>query len=74
MEADASDTGVGAVLSQRSASDHKLHPCAFFSRRLSPAERNYDDGNHERTSVSMVAHHGHGRSFIYSGVRNLHPE
>ena len=45
VEADASDTGVGAVLSQRSPSDHKLHPCAFFSRRLSPPERNYDVGN-----------------------------
>lgn len=44
VEVDASDTGVGAVLSQRSASDQKLHPCAFFSRRLSPAEHNYDIG------------------------------
>ena len=33
VEADSSDTGVGAILSQRSPSDHKLHPCAFFSRR-----------------------------------------
>ena len=40
VEVDASDTGVGVVLSQRSPSDHKLHPCAFFSRRLSPPERN----------------------------------
>lgn len=40
VEVAASDTGVGAVLSQKS-SDNKLHPCAFFSRRLSPAERNY---------------------------------
>lgn len=29
LEVDASDVGVGAVLSQRSKSD-KLHPCAFF--------------------------------------------
>ena len=36
VEADASDTGGGAVLSQRSPSDHKLHPSAFFSRRLAP--------------------------------------
>ena len=40
VEADTSDTGGGAVLSQRSPSEHKLHPCAFFSRRLSPPERN----------------------------------
>lgn len=30
VEVDASDSGVGAILSQRSATDQKLHPCAFF--------------------------------------------
>ena len=35
VEVDASDVGVGAVQSQRSTSDQKLHPCAFFSRQLS---------------------------------------
>ena len=40
VEVDASDMGIGAILSQRSAGDNKLHPCAFLSRRLSPAERN----------------------------------
>ena len=54
VEADASDTGVGAVLSQRSPSDHKLHPCAFFSRRLSPPERNYDVGNRELLVVKLA--------------------
>lgn len=47
VEVDASDTGVGAVLSQYSPSDSKIHPCAFFSRCLTPAERNYDVGNRE---------------------------
>uniref|UniRef100_A0A3B4GQD0 Gypsy retrotransposon integrase-like protein 1 n=1 Tax=Pundamilia nyererei TaxID=303518 RepID=A0A3B4GQD0_9CICH len=41
VEVDASDSGVGAVLSQQVPG--KMHPCAFFSRRLSPAKRNYDD-------------------------------
>ena len=54
VEVDASDIGVGAVLSQRSASDQKLHPCAFFSRRLSPAEINYDIGNRELLAVKMA--------------------
>ncbi len=40
VKVDASDVGFGAVLSQRSLCDGKVHPCAFFSRRLSPAERN----------------------------------
>ncbi|KAJ8365317.1 hypothetical protein SKAU_G00141480 [Synaphobranchus kaupii] len=42
VETDASDTGVGAVLSQVSSSDNRLHPCAFFSKKLSATERNYD--------------------------------
>nr|XP_023696137.1 uncharacterized protein LOC111858521 [Paramormyrops kingsleyae] len=42
VEVDASGTGVGAILSLRSV---KVHPCAFFSRNLALAERNYDIGN-----------------------------
>ena len=46
VEVDTSNVGVGAVLSQRSAIDQKLHLCTFFSRRLTPAERNYDIGSY----------------------------
>lgn len=48
VEADVSDTVVGAGLSQRDPVDQKLHPCVFLSRHLSPAERNNDVGIHER--------------------------
>ena len=41
------------MLSQRSPADQKLHPCAFFSRRLSPAKRNYDIGNRELLAVVL---------------------
>ena len=54
MEVDASDSGVGAVLSQRSPSDQKVHPCACFSRKLSPAEWNFDIGNRELLAVKLV--------------------
>ena len=54
VEVDASDTGVGAVLSQRSAMDGKLHPCAFLSRGLTPPERNYDVGNRELLVVKLA--------------------
>ncbi|KAK7879248.1 hypothetical protein WMY93_033967 [Mugilogobius chulae] len=54
VEVDASDSGVGAVLSQRSPVDQKVHPCAFFSRRLSPAEVNYDIGNRELLAVVLA--------------------
>lgn len=40
MEVDTSTTGVGAFLSQRQPP--KLGPCAFFSKKLPPAEQNYD--------------------------------
>ncbi len=42
VDVDASEVGVGAVLSQRVIKDNKVHPCAFFSHKLSPTERNYD--------------------------------
>uniref|UniRef100_A0A8C6M5V1 Gypsy retrotransposon integrase-like protein 1 n=1 Tax=Nothobranchius furzeri TaxID=105023 RepID=A0A8C6M5V1_NOTFU len=54
LEVDASDSGVGAVLSQVSPSDHRLHPCAFFSRRLSPAEKNYDVGDRELLAIKLA--------------------
>lgn len=54
VEVDASDSGVGAVLSQHSPSDQKLHPCAYFSRRLSPAECNYTIGDRELLAVKLA--------------------
>uniref|UniRef100_A0A674PBR8 Gypsy retrotransposon integrase-like protein 1 n=1 Tax=Takifugu rubripes TaxID=31033 RepID=A0A674PBR8_TAKRU len=51
VEVDASDAGIGAVLSQRSEADQKIHPCAYFSCRFDPAERNYDVGNRELLAV-----------------------
>lgn len=59
VKVDASDTGVGAVLSQKSPDDGKLHPCAFFSRHLSPAERNYDVGNRELLAIKLTLEWGH---------------
>ena len=52
VEVDASKTG--AVLSQRSGSPSRLHQCAFFSRKFSPAELNYDVGNRELLAVKLA--------------------
>lgn len=52
VEVDASDSGVGAVLSQQR--EGELHPCAFFSRCLSPAERNYDVGDRELLAIKLA--------------------
>ncbi len=54
VEVDASEVGVGGVLSQRSPSDERIHPCAFFSHRLTPPERNYDIGNRELLAVKLA--------------------
>ncbi|KAK3524756.1 hypothetical protein QTP86_002500 [Hemibagrus guttatus] len=54
VEVDASTTGVGAVLFQQQGNPSRLHPCAFFSRKLNPAERNYDIGNQELLAVKLA--------------------
>ncbi|KAG1925598.1 hypothetical protein F2P79_025429 [Pimephales promelas] len=54
VEVDASNTGVGAILSQRQGNPAKMFPCAFFSRKLSPAERNYDVGNRELLAMKLA--------------------
>ena len=51
VEVDASDVGIGAVLSQRSEEDQQIHPVAFLSPYFSPAEQNYDVGNRELLAV-----------------------
>ncbi len=67
VEVDASEVGVGAVLSQRSPRDEKLHPCAFFSHRLSPAERNYVIGNRELLAVRLAL--GEWRHWLEGAAR-----
>ncbi|KAK3550994.1 hypothetical protein QTP70_011447 [Hemibagrus guttatus] len=54
VEVDASTTGVGVVLSQPQGNPRKLHPCAFFSRKLNPAEVNYDIGNRELLAIKLA--------------------
>ncbi|QRV84430.1 Transposon Ty3-G Gag-Pol polyprotein [Ceratobasidium sp. AG-Ba] len=41
LECNASDFAMGAILSQFS-DDNQLHPVAFLSKAMTPAERNYD--------------------------------
>ncbi|KAI2647423.1 Transposon Tf2-11 polyprotein [Labeo rohita] len=54
VKADASTTGVGAVLSQAVVESTVLHPCAFFSCKLSPAEQNYDVRNRELLAIKLA--------------------
>ncbi|KAK3532723.1 hypothetical protein QTP86_028088 [Hemibagrus guttatus] len=54
VEVDASCSGLGAVLSQWHGEPGKLHPCAFYSRKLMVAEGNYDVGNWELLAIKAV--------------------
>lgn len=51
VEVDASTTGVGAILSQQQGNPTAIHPCAFFLRKFSQAERNYDIGDRELLAI-----------------------
>uniref|UniRef100_A0A8C5MDR7 Gypsy retrotransposon integrase-like protein 1 n=1 Tax=Leptobrachium leishanense TaxID=445787 RepID=A0A8C5MDR7_9ANUR len=50
LEVDASEVATGAILSQQAA-DGLLHPVAYCSKKLSPAEINYDIGDHELLAI-----------------------
>ncbi|CAJ0940333.1 unnamed protein product [Ranitomeya imitator] len=54
VEVDASEIGAGAVLSQRSSDGSVMKPCAFFSRKFSPAECNYDVGNRKLLAMKWA--------------------
>jgi len=50
VETDASDFAIAGILSQK-FNDGRLHPVSFISRKLSPAELNYDVFNKEMLAV-----------------------
>jgi RNase H-like domain found in reverse transcriptase/Reverse transcriptase (RNA-dependent DNA polymerase)/Integrase zinc binding domain/Chromo (CHRromatin Organisation MOdifier) domain len=53
VETDASDYAIGACLSQKDT-DGRLHPVAFYSRKMSPAEKNYDIHDKELLAIVMA--------------------
>jgi len=52
VETDASDYALGCILSQFHGK--RLHPVAFHSRKLSPAERNYDIHDKELLAILVA--------------------
>jgi len=51
IEADSSDFTSGAVLSQQLPREEKWHPVAFYSKFLSPVERNYEIYDKEMLAI-----------------------
>ncbi len=54
VEVDATTLGVGAILFQWKGEPPVLHPCAYFSKKLSPAEQNYEVGNRELLAIKLA--------------------
>ncbi|KAL7889650.1 hypothetical protein AOLI_G00019080 [Acnodon oligacanthus] len=54
VEVDASETRVGAVLSQRSGPQAKLHAVAFYLHKMTSIERNFRIGNRELLAVKLA--------------------
>ncbi|KAI2644445.1 Retrovirus-related Pol polyprotein from transposon 17.6 [Labeo rohita] len=52
LQMDASDTGLGAVLSQ--VQEGEEHPIIYISRKLSPAERNYATVEREALAIKWA--------------------
>ncbi|KAI2652407.1 Retrovirus-related Pol polyprotein from transposon 17.6 [Labeo rohita] len=52
LQTDASDTGLGAVLSQ--VQEGEEHPIIYISRKLSPAERNYATVEKEALAIKWA--------------------
>lgn len=54
VEVDASEKGLGAILSQCLGEKPKLHPVAYYWKKLTPAEQNCDIGNRELLAVKLA--------------------
>ena len=62
VESDASDFAIGGILSQNY--DGVLHPIAYYSRKLSAAEINYEV--HDKELLAIIACFYQWRSFLLS--------
>jgi hypothetical protein len=56
LETDASGFALAAILSQYGP-DNRLHPVAFFSRKMNPAERNYPVHDQELLAIKCAFEH-----------------
>jgi len=67
IEADSSDFASRAVLSQRLPRKEKWHPVAFYSKSLSPVERNYEI--HDKEMLAIICALKEWRHFL-EGARH----
>jgi len=67
IEANSSDFASGAVLSQQLPGEEKWHPVAFYSKSLSPVERNYEI--HDKEMLAIIRTLKEWRHFL-EGARH----
>jgi len=67
IEADSSDFASGAILSQQLPGEEKWHPVAFYSKSLSPVERNYEI--HDKEMLAIIRTLEEWRHFL-EGARH----
>jgi len=68
IEADSSNFASGAVLSQQLPGEEKWHPVAFYSKSLSPVERNYEI--HDKEILAIICVLEEWKHFL-EGARHL---
>lgn len=78
LATDASDTHIGGVLTQRRGPGHQWAPLAFYSKKLTPAEKNYSVFDRELLAavrgVKKWRHFIEGRKFVlHSDHKSLIP-
>ena len=66
LETDASDYAIAGVLSH--PIDNKLHPVAFYSRKLQPPELNYEI--YDKEMLAIVEAFKHWRAYL-EGIKNI---
>jgi len=75
LETDASDLAIGACLTQRH--ENRRHPVAYYSRKMTQAEQNYDIHDKELLAIVVALQHwrvyaeGAPEMTIYSDHKNL---
>ena len=69
IETDASDYAVAAVLSQVDPNDKLVHPIAFFSRSMAPAELNYEI--YDKELLAIHAAFKEWRSYLEGAVHTV---
>ena len=63
LETDASNTAIGAILSQQKEEEKVWKPCAYFAKHLSKTQRNYCTS--ERELLAIVLAIEHFKQFLY---------